>query len=232
MEQQNSQLSQLLENANHLFDIGASVTDCGIEPLVSRHDLLESQTSHALFDFSDCLPTKDQQEINLWLSGQNIDGRAILHMGAGNSSVASQSEAAASVLAVTVAANEKHHGDSLSLDNYEVLFENKHNAAFAAFIADKKFDYILDNNLSSFVCCQQHFLAYIAALVNALADDGVLVTHWLGMQWVLDLGIDDTGSCWILDEAKLNHVAASFNLSVSRQGNLFFLSKNDNADIK
>ena len=226
-----SQINQLADNASQLFNIGAKVADCGVEPQVNRHDLLENSTSHALFDFSQCLPTVDQQQINCWLAEQDVNGKAILHLGAGNSSVASQSTQAKEVVAVTVAANEKRHGDSLNLPNYEVIFENKYNTDFCAYLATKKFDYILDNNLASFVCCEKHFLRYFAALVNALADDGMIVTHWLGMQWVLDLGIDDTETCWLLDDDSLAHIAKCFDLTVTRQDDLFFLTKLDQLGV-
>lgn len=216
---------QLFTLANQHFSINATVIDCGVEPLPSRYDELEERTSHALFDYSDCPPSDDQQDINDWLATQPTNGSAILHMGAGNSSVAKLCPDAHSILAVTVAPKEKQYGDSLALSNYQVFYENKHSESFEAFIADRKFDYILDNNLASFVCCQKHFLRYISALVASLNDGGVLVTHWLGMQWVLDLGLVDTETCWLLDEPKLSHLAECFDLSLSRNEQLFFLRK-------
>ena len=208
------------------FDIGVSTMDCGREPGVERYDAAAEAISWPLVDYSTCEPTTDQVAINQWLSRSDLDGRSILHIGAGNSSVALlAAERAAAVVGVTVAVNELLHGEGLGLPGYSLKLLNKHGEPFVETFRSSTFDVIVDNNLASFACCQRHFERYFETLVQLLADDGVLVTHWNGMQWVLDVGVEDVEPAWRLDEGKLRTIAAAFGLGVSRDDDLFFLRR-------
>ncbi|KAF1004055.1 MAG: hypothetical protein GAK28_04219 [Luteibacter sp.] len=208
------------------FDIGVITMDCGREPDVERYDAAADAISWPLVDYSACEPTTDQVAINRWLGHAGLEGRSILHVGAGNSSVAQlAAERGARVVGVTVAVNELLHGERLGLPGYSVKLLNKHGEPFTATFRDTTFDIVVDNNLASFACCQRHFERYFEALAGLLADDGVLVTHWNGMQWVLDVGIDDVEPAWRLDAGKLETIASAFGLAVLREGDLFFLRR-------
>jgi hypothetical protein len=126
-------------------------------------------------------------------------------------------------VAITVTENEVVHADRLRLDNYSVHRLNKHSLEFAYAFEPCSFDYIVDNNLASFACCQRHFERYLQSISTMLAKDGAIVTHWLGMRWVLDAGVGDVEKAWLLDEEKLQTIAASFQLEVEREEDMFFL---------
>lgn len=210
------------------FDIGVILGDCGIEPTVERYDAAAEAISWPLIDYSSCQPTDDQMAINRWLTRAPLAGKRILHVGAGNSSIASLlADDIDAVVAVTVSVDELRHAQTLDLPGYTPLLMNKHGETFANAFDAGSFDYIVDNNLSSFACCQKHFERYFAAITEALAEDGVILTHWLGMRWVLDVGVDDVEPTWLLDERKLRTIATAFGLRLDRDGDLFFMRHAD-----
>jgi hypothetical protein len=210
------------------FDIGVILGDCGIEPTVERYDAAADAVSWPLIDYSSCAPTDDQMAINRWLTRAPLAGKRILHVGAGNSSIASLlADDVDAVVAVTVSVDEWRHAQRLDLPGYTPLLMNKHGETFANAFDAGSFDYIVDNNLSSFACCQKHFERYFAAIAEAMAEDGVILTHWFGMQWVLDVGVDDVEPAWLLDEHKLRTIATAFGLRLDRDGDVFFMRHAD-----
>jgi len=58
-------------------------------------------------------------------------------------------------------------------------------------------------------------------------EDGVILTHWLGMRWVLDVGVDDVEPAWLLDERKLRTIATAFGLRLDSDGDVFFMRHAD-----
>ena len=207
------------------FDIGAQRLDCGREPQVDTHQAAEQRATWPLLDYSQCEPTEDQQAINQWLQQAELDGCEVLHIGTGNSSVARLLAGRARVTSVTVAAGEWEHGRSLGIADYQVHLLNKHGLEFAERFAARRYDCVLDNNLASFACCQRHLERYFETLAGLLSERGFVLTHWLGMQWTLDLGVDDVEPAWRLDAGKLRAIASAYGLAVERDGELFFLRR-------
>lgn len=208
------------------FDIGARRIDCGREPRIETHEAADRHASWPLLDYSACEPTEDQAAINRWLEHAALDGLEVLHVGTGNSSVARLlSGKARRIASVTVARNEWEHGRGLGLRDYQVHLLNKHSLAFAERFEPASFDCILDNNLASFACCQRHLERYFETLTGLLKPGGFVLTHWLGMQWTLDVGVDDVEPVWRLDAGKLRAIASAFGLSVQREDELFFLRR-------
>ncbi|ROU05585.1 methyltransferase domain-containing protein [Lysobacter enzymogenes] len=207
------------------FDIGAQRMDCGREPHVDTHQAADERASWPLLDYSGCEPTDDQAAINRWLQGASLDGADVLHVGTGNSSVARLLDGRARVVSVTVARGEFEHAQSLGLRDYRVHLLNKHGLEFGERFAAASFDCILDNNLASFACCQRHLERYFDALARLLRPRGFVLTHWQGMQWTLDVGVDDVEPVWRLDADKLEAIAAAFGLATTREGELFFLRR-------
>ncbi len=208
------------------FHLGATRMDCGEEPRVDSYDAAEQATGWPLFDYSACDPTIDQAAINRWLARSVLDGKDILHIGAGNSSVARLASGRANrVVALTVSQAEFEHARNLGLPDYAIHLMNKHATAFADRFGSDEFDLVLDNNLTSFVCCQRHAERYLATLTGLLKADGTIVTHWAGMQWTLDVGVGDVEPAWQLDETKLSSIADAYDLHVRREEDLFFLSR-------
>lgn len=208
------------------FDVGATCMDCGDEPRVDSYDAAEHATGWPLFDYSGCDPTVDQAAINRWLEQSTLDGKDILHIGAGNSSVARLvSGRARRVVALTVSQAEFEHARDLGLPDYSIHLMNKHGIAFPDRFESEKFDLVLDNNLTSFACCQRHAERYLATLAGLLKADGAIVTHRAGIQWTLDVGVGDVEPAWKLDEAKLRLIADAYGLHLRREEDLFFLSR-------
>jgi len=208
------------------FDIGAQRIDCGREPDVATHDAADQFATWPLLDYSACEPTEDQAAINRWLAAADLRERDILHVGTGNSSVARLlAGKVRGIVSVTVAHNEWQHGNALGLPQYSVHLLNKHSDDFARQFEPASFDCILDNNLASFACCQRHLERYFETLVSLLRPEGFILTHWLGMQWTLDVGVDDVEPVWQLDAGKLRAIASAYGLAVERQDELFFLRR-------
>ncbi len=207
-----------------LLALGAQLAHCGREPGLADYDSANNDSDWPLTDYSTLEETLDQQEINRWLQQRDLQQRQILHIGIGNSSVARMAlPAAARVCGLTVAENEWRLARRLQLPRYEALLCNKYSPDLQTRLQGQQFDYILDNNLASFVCCCSHMESYLATLCQLLAPDGVLLTHWAGMQWVLDRGDTPTEAAWILDEARLGLLAQAFALQVQREGDVFVL---------
>ncbi|MFG6446758.1 class I SAM-dependent methyltransferase [Roseateles sp. BYS180W] len=207
------------------FDFNAKVQDCGREPGVHDYDRAAQAIDWPLVDYSHCPETPDQLALNAWLVRQPLAGKRVLHIGCGNSSVARLCGQAVQVLGVTVAPQELAHAQSQQLPNYTAVLCNKHSLEFAQQMREQQFDIVLDNNIASFACCQRHLERYMQALCDLLAPDGLILTHWLGMQWTLDVGVDDVETVWKLDADKLQRLAAAFGLGAQREGDVFVLQK-------
>lgn len=212
------------------FDIAAKVLDCGREPDIGDYDAADARAHWPLLDYSSCDESPDQREINDWLRQQDLQGKRLLHIGTGNSSVARQCAANPSqrtryITSVTVSPKEKAAADQLQLPDYTTVLANKYGKSFVASQQGRQYDYVLDNNIASFVCCQRHLERYLQTLVDVLAKDGVIVTHWLGMQWTLNLGVNDVETVWRMDHDKLETIASTFGLSTEREQDLFLLRR-------
>ncbi len=205
--------------------IGATRTDCGREPSIEDYRDIETPESH-LVDYSDSQITPDQEALNAWLLQQAIQGASILHIGAGNSSVARLLASRARWIAsVTVSENEKRVADSLALANYSCALINKYSTSFSSSVEAAPYDFILDNNLASFVCCQRHFETYMEGLASLLAEGGILATHWLGMQWICEADAFRVDAVWRLDPNTLGIIANAFGLTAERHGDIFLLKR-------
>lgn len=207
------------------FNIGATRIDCGREPSIEDYGGLETLDSY-LVDYSRAQTTPDQEELNAWLLQQAIDRASMLHVGAGNSSVARLSASRARwITSVTVSENEKLVADSLALANYSCALINKYSTSFSNSVEAAPYDFILDNNLASFVCCQRHFETYMRGLVSLMAEDGILATHWLGMQWICEADAFRVDAAWRLDAHTLGIIADAFCLTTERHGDIFLLKR-------
>ncbi|NUS45922.1 MAG: hypothetical protein HOQ24_19790 [Mycobacteriaceae bacterium] len=204
------------------FDIGAATLDCGVEPRTDSYDAVEWPDYVPLVDWSGCEPTPDQAVMNRWLTTRPLDALAILHVGAGNSSPARLAASTArAVDAVTVSPHELTHARGLELPGYTVHLVNKYSEQFACALTGRQFDCILDNNLVSFACCQRHAERYFETLAALLNPDGIIVTHRLGMRFILEsAGVEKV---WRLDTGALRTIAAAYGWQVAPFAGLHFL---------
>ncbi len=136
------------------------------------------------WDWTERPTTPDQARIEAWLETALAGGESLLHVGLGNSLLAERFSARCStIVGMSITGPEVEHAVGLSIANYFPLLENKFSSAFAESF-DGAFDFIIDNNPSSFACCFFHFARMMRTYRRVLKGDGRIVTDALGLGWV------------------------------------------------
>ena len=136
-----------------------------------------------LVDYSQSETTPDQAEIEAVLEQTTIEGKRILHVGIGNSSLARKfAHRALAIEGLTVSRAEQLVACELGFPNYRVHLLSKYDTRLRGAVAGP-FDVIVDNNLASFACCRRHFRVMFEAYAALLRSGGELFTHKLGMEW-------------------------------------------------
>jgi hypothetical protein len=136
-------------------------------------------------DWTEMPTTPDQLRIEDYLDRFDLRGKSILHVGAGNSGLAVRfARRAREIVGTTVVASEAAHGRDLGLRNYRVLLHNKYSAESEG--VSGPFDFIVDNNPTTFCCCIRHFGAVLDFYASNLAPNGQLVTDRVGLGWTTD----------------------------------------------
>jgi hypothetical protein len=126
--------------------------------------------------------TPDQLRIEDYLDHFDLSGRSILHIGIGNSSLASRfSHRARSIDGTSILVREIEHGAALDLPNYRVALHNKYSVADDG--PNGRFDFIVDNNPTSYCCCLKHFEAMMKFYASRLTETGQIVTDRVGLGW-------------------------------------------------
>jgi hypothetical protein len=154
--------------------------------------------------------TRDQVCIEAVLDTMAVPGASILHVGVGNSKFAQRfASRARRIDGLTVHQNEKTHADALGLPHYTVYVLNKYSPEFGSVITNT-YDFIIDNNLASFACCQQHFAVMFENYLQVLASRGQILTCQIGM----DAVHGDFG--WVMTYADLVSLEGKFPIHVSK----------------
>lgn len=136
-------------------------------------------------DYSSRATTEDQRRIEDYLHGKSMPA-AILHIGVGNSEFAQTfTKKGARVVGVTVSQDELRHAENLCIKGYETFLCNKYHHSLADVLRDKKFDYIVDNNLAAFACCRYHLTTMLQTYLHVLKPRGWILTDQRGMDWAL-----------------------------------------------
>jgi hypothetical protein len=166
-------------------------------------------------DYSTRDTTNDQARIEEVLEGIILPQKRLLHVGIGNSKLAEKfTKLGVLVDGITVSEAEKSYAESLNIEHYRVFMVNKYHRAFADGFAqrgDKNgFDYIVDNNLASFTCCQYHFYQMLENYLGCLKVGGKILTDQRGMDWAL------AAPGFILDFETLQAAVAGLPVNVSR----------------
>jgi hypothetical protein len=139
-----------------------------------------TQRSEAV-DWTQQETTPDQARIEAVLETLMVTGASLRHVGGGNSRLAQRfASRAGRIDGLTVHPNEKTQAEALALPNYTVYVLNKYSPAFGSVITNR-YDFIIDNNLASFACCQYHFAVMWANYLRALTPHGQIVTCQMGM---------------------------------------------------
>jgi LmbE family N-acetylglucosaminyl deacetylase len=163
-----------------------------------------------LVDYSQSETTPDQAEIEAVLEQMGIEGKRILHVGIGNSSLARKfAHRTLAIEGLTVSRAEHAVSCELGLSNYRVHLLSKHDPRLCGAVAGP-FDVIVDNNLASFACCRHHFRVMFEAYAALLPPGGELFTHKLGMEWTA------SGNAGSLTDPHLDLLAATFGFGKVR----------------
>ena len=129
--------------------------------------------------------TPDQLRIEDYLSGFDLAGKRILHVGVGNSGLAERfAGRAEEIFGTTVVDAEADHGNGLALCNYRVIVHNKYSGAGAA--VPSGFHFIVDNNPTTFCCCVRHLAAVLDFYRSHLAKGGQVLSDRAGLAWATD----------------------------------------------
>ena len=130
--------------------------------------------------------TVDQARIEDVLEGMELAGRAILHVGVGNSGLAKRFAPLVELIdGLTVSEPEKAFADALEIPNYTVYVLNKYSREFLLHI-DNRYDYVVDNNLASFACCKYHFFRMLDNYLWCMKPGARILTDQRGMDWTVE----------------------------------------------
>ena len=125
--------------------------------------------------------TADQKRIEDYLENMMVDKKTILHVGTGNSSFAKIFCKNNQVDSITVVDDELLNANLLKLANYNCFKINKYSLDLKKL--SKKYDLIVDNNLSSYACCKDHFVDMMNAYFHLLKQNGCIITDQQGMEY-------------------------------------------------
>ena len=128
--------------------------------------------------------TNDEIDILDFLNFNKINKKlVILHIGIGNSFLASKLNNFKEIFGITISQNEIVHAASKNISNYKYFFLNKYKANSLDFFENKKFDIIIDTNMKSFSCCNEAFMNLFDQYVKSLKSNGYIISHIDGLKW-------------------------------------------------
>jgi hypothetical protein len=135
-------------------------------------------------DWSGIETTPDQRRIEDFVSRYDLRGAALLHIGVGNSGLALRfADRAETIVGTTISPAELRHGTGLGIGNYRVALNNKYGGVPVP--GPDRFDFIIDNNPTTFGCCRGHFHKMMAEYRRRLKDSGMIVTDCAGLGWLV-----------------------------------------------
>jgi hypothetical protein len=132
-------------------------------------------------DWSAQPTTPDQMRIEAYLDRFDLRDKSILHVGSGNSGLAARfARRARRIVGISVVPGEVSCAEALGLINYHAVLHNKYDRGG---LEGESFDFIVDNNPSTFCCCLTHFATMIEWYAGALVEDGQTVVDRVGLGW-------------------------------------------------
>jgi hypothetical protein len=182
----------------------------------------------SLVDFSHQETTPDQRRIEEFIEsfGPTTSDR-ILHVGVGNSGLARRFGLRVGLIdGVTVSEAERAAAEALLLDNYTVRVVNKYAPGLRRGLGHEyTYDFIVDNNLTSFACCLEHVKAMFEGYRACLDAAGWILTDQGGLDWTANDNDE-----WRLSPEELTAIAQSFGFTTHRlRGNVFGLTGSEDA---
>jgi len=128
--------------------------------------------------------TNDEIDILAFLKSKNDKKKLnILHVGIGNSFLASKLKNFNEIIGITISQNEIKYATTKNITNYKYFFLNKYKANSLDIFENKKFDIIIDTNIKSFSCCDEAFNNLFKQYVNSLSHSGYIISHINGLKW-------------------------------------------------
>ena len=128
--------------------------------------------------------TSDEIDILEFLNSNNDNKNCnILHVGIGNSFLASELNYFKEIIGITISQNEIKHASTRNIPNYKYFFLNKYKLNSLDVFKDKKFNIIIDTNIKSFACCDKAFINLFEQYANSLDSNGYIISHTNGLTW-------------------------------------------------
>ena len=128
--------------------------------------------------------TSDELDIIKFIKDQfDINDKNILHVGIGNSEIASIFNEAKKIIGITVSKGEFNFANKLNLNNYEIFLCDKYSENFIDITQKFKFDFIIETNLKSYSCCSKSFNYMFKNYLKILNLNGKIITSRMGMNW-------------------------------------------------
>jgi hypothetical protein len=110
----------------------------------------------------------------------------------------------------------------LGLPNYRAVLHNKYSKADADI--PRSFDFIVDNNPTTFCCCIKHLGDMVQFYASRLGEHGQLVTDRVGLGWAIDA--PGSNPRWAFDFDDLTAVASLAGLKAYRvDRNIYVVSR-------
>jgi len=132
--------------------------------------------------------TSDELDIIKFIKNKfYIKDKNLLHIGIGNSEIASIFNEAKKIIGITVSKGEYNFANKLNLNNYEIFLCDKYSENFVDITHKFKFDFIIDTNLKSYSCCSKSFNYMFKNYLKILNLDGKIITSRKGMNWYKQL---------------------------------------------
>ena len=159
--------------------------------------------------------TKDQTRIEQFLVAKLTPASRILHIGIGNSSLATRfCGHNRRVCGLTISLAELEHAKSLHLPGYHVYLCNKYGMDFQAI--QGPFDVLIDNNPTTFACCTRHFSRMLLGYRAKLAPGGIMIADRAGLA---HLASDDPALArWCFSPADWATIGEIMGMMVAAQG--------------
>jgi hypothetical protein len=160
--------------------------------------------------------TVDQLHIEDALNRMEWRGKSFLHVGVGNSRFAQRFAADAALIdGLTVSRVEVELAQALHIPNYAVYLLNKYGREFLLTIRNR-YDFVIDNNMASYVCCKYHFYRMLDNYLWAMKPGGQILTDQRGM----DFTVEDER--WILSFEDLQSLESKFPIRAARINDTVF----------
>lgn len=125
-------------------------------------------------------PTDDEKRIANYLLRNNIVPNNLLHMGIGNNLFYSLFKNI-QITGITLSLKEYEKALHFRDKNYKIILFDKYNPNLFNIL--DTYDYIIDNNICSYRCCDQHAYAYLTIIVKKLKENGKIISEINGWNY-------------------------------------------------